>query len=247
MSTKPKFELVAELRDVRGKGASRRLRRLEQRIPAILYGGDEPPALLSLDHAKVVHALENEAFYSHILTLDIHGKAQTVVLKALQRHPFKAHAVNHMDFLRIRPTDKLHMRIPLHFLHADTAAGLKMGGMITHHVMDIDIRCVASKLPEYIEVDLSNLHVDQIIHLSDLKLPEHVESVALSHNQDQPVVAMHLPRAAAEEEPTAAEATSATEVPTTVQGNEPKENQGAPKGPAIKPAKDTAKDKSKGK
>ena len=239
--SKTKFELVAELRDVQGKGASRRLRRLENRIPAIVYGGDHEPTLLSLDHKKVMHALENEAFYSHILNLKIDGKSQQVVLKALQRHPYKRHAINHIDFLRIRPTDKIHMRIPIHFINADTAPGIKKGGIITHQMMDIDIRCIASELPEYIEVDLGHLDLDQSIHLSDLKLSANMESVALSHGNDQAIAALHLPRAAleAEDEPEV----PAAAVPTTAQGNELKDTNDTPKGPAIKPSKD--KDKGK--
>lgn len=243
MSTKANFELVAELRDVQGKGASRRLRRLENRIPAIMYGGDEKPTLLSLDHKKVMHALEHEAFYSHILTLHINGKSQQVILKALQRHVYKRHAINHMDFLRIRPTDKINMRVPIHFLNADTAPGLKEGGIINHQMMDIEIRCKASELPEYIEVDLSTLQLDQTLHLSDLKLAASIESVALSHGNDQAVVSLHLPRALVEEA-----AATTTEVPTTVQSNEPTNNKGpAPKGPAIKAAKPAAPNKDKGK
>ena len=241
MSSKASFELVAELRDVQGKGASRRLRRLENRIPAIMYGGGQEPTLLSLDHKKVMHALEHEAFYSHILTLQIDGKAHQVILKALQRHVYKRHAVNHMDFLRIRPTDSIHMRVPIHFLNADTAAGLKEGGVIKHHMMDIDIRCMASALPEYIEIDLSDMQLHQTIHLSDLKLATSMESVVLGQGNDQPIVSLQLPRLMAEEPSTVA----AVEVPTTAQGNDPKTNKGpAPKGPAIKAA---PKDKGKGK
>lgn len=245
MSTKAKFELVAELRDVRGKGASRRLRRLEKRIPAIMYGGDEQPSLLTLDHTKVMHALENEAFYSHILTLHIDGKPHPVILKALQRHPYKRNAINHMDFLRIRPTDKIHMRVPIHFLNAETAPGLKEGGMITHQMMDIEINCIASELPEYIEVDLANLQLDQIIHLSDLKFSGKTESVALSHGQDQAVVSMHLPRVIVEEEPVVEE-TPAAEVPTTAETAEKKDSAKDTKKDSTKGAsKDTSKDKGK--
>ncbi len=245
MSTKTKFELVAELRDVQGKGASRRLRRLEDRVPAIVYGGDQEPTLLSLDHKKVIHALENEAFYSHILSLNVNGKSQQVILKALQRHPYKRHAINHMDFLRIRPTDKIHMRIPIHFINADTAPGIKKGGIITHQMMDIDIRCIASELPEFIEVDLGHLDLDQSIHLSDLKLSSNMESVALSHGNDQAIAALHLPRAALEVEESTE--VSAGEVPTTAQSNEIKDTNDAPKGPNIKASKDKGKDKDKGK
>lgn len=206
------FELDAEIRSDQGKGASRRLRRTQDKIPAILYGGGKAPVALALDHKKVLHALQNQAFYSHILTLNIAGERQQAVLKDLQRHHFKK-AIFHMDFLRVNATDQITMRVPLHFLGESLAAGVKAGGIISHRQIDVEIRCIASNLPEYIEVDVSQLELNQTLHLSDLKLPKGVELVALTHGSehDYAVVSIHLPRSSTEPETTTAP-TKETEV-----------------------------------
>lgn len=191
------FEYHAELRHDQGKGASRRLRRTQDKIPAILYGGGEPPMALILDHKKILHALENKAFYSHILTLNIAGKKQQVVLKDLQRHHFKK-AIFHMDFLRVKATDHINMHIPLNFVGAENSPGVKAGGIVNHGRIDVEVRCLASALPESITVDLSALDLDQSIHLSQLKLPKGVEIAAFLHGHaeehDVAVVSIHLPR-----------------------------------------------------
>jgi large subunit ribosomal protein L25 len=193
MATHAIYELEATLRDDKGKGASRRLRQKQDQFPAIIYGGHEPPVQIQLDHKRMLHALENEGFYSHILTLNVNGKAQKVILKALQRHHFKK-AILHADFQRVRATDKISMRIPLHFMNADLCPGAKDGGVINHQAIDVEIRCQANQLPEYIEVDLANLAMDESIHLSQLKVPAGVELVALAHENDMSVVSVHLPR-----------------------------------------------------
>lgn len=194
------FELTAELRADKGKGASRRLRRCENKIPGIIYGGGEDPSTLMFDHNQVIHALQNEAFYSHILTINIAGKKQKAVLKDLQRHPYKPKII-HVDLLRITGKEKITMQVPLHFLNADQAPGVKVdGGIISHLLTSVEIRCLPSDLPEYIEVDLSTLALDQSIHLSDLKVAKGVELVALAHGDDQAVAAVHVPRAAVETE-----------------------------------------------
>lgn len=199
MKAKAKYEIVAELRDVRGKGASRRLRREENKVPGILYGGGEDPTPIMLDHLKMLHALENEGFYSHLLNLTLEGKKQQVVLKDLHRHHYKK-AILHMDFLRVKPTDTIQMKVPLHFLGEQEAPGVKdSGGIVNHRLIDVEVRCQAQALPEYIEVDLSKMALDQTLHISDLKLPKGSESVALLHGHDYPVVSIHLPRAAIEE------------------------------------------------
>lgn len=205
MSTKTKaiYELDAELRTAQGKGASRRLRRLEDRVPAIVYGGkDQSPTTISLDQKKVMHALANPGFYSHILTLNVAGKKQQVLLKDLQRHHFKK-AIMHMDFFRVNPTDVIVMRIPLHFNGADVAPGIEAGGIVNHRLSELEVRCQVQHLPTFIEVDISKLEMDQTLHISDLKLPKGVESVALSHGpeHDHPVVAIHLPKVIVEETP----------------------------------------------
>ncbi len=197
MTAKAIFEFTAELRHDQGKGASRRLRRMQDKIPAIIYGGGLPPVAITLDHKKMMHALENQAFYSHILTLDIAGQKQQAVLKDLQRHHFKK-AIFHMDFLRVSATDKITMHVPLHFVGEANCPGVKAGGIVSHRLIDIEIRCLASSLPEFIEVDLSKAALDDSIHLSQLKLPKGVEIVALTHgheaDHDHAVVSIHLPR-----------------------------------------------------
>jgi large subunit ribosomal protein L25 len=215
MTAKATFELHAELRQDQGKGASRRLRRTQDKIPAIVYGGGEAPTAITLDHKKVMHALENKAFYSHILTLHIAGKKQKAILKDLQRHHFKK-AIFHMDFLRVNATDHINMHIPLRFVGAEKAPGVLAGGMVNHPMIDVELRCLASDLPEEIVVDISDLDLDQSIHLSQLKLPVGTELLAFSHghiaDHDQVVVAIHLPRQMKEEIDTPAPEPTETEV-----------------------------------
>ena len=212
------FELNAESRSDIGKGASRRLRRKENKIPAIVYGSDEKPTPVILDHNKVLQATSHEAFYSHILTLNIANKKQKVVLKDMQRHPYKK-KILHMDFQRVKDTDIITMRIPIHFIAADKCPGVKMGGIINHQAIDVEVRCQAIKLPEFIEVDLSSLELDHAIHLSDLKLPEGIEILTLSQSKDKdhdlPVVSVHLPRMAKVEEAEAAASATATTTTAT--------------------------------
>ena len=187
------FELDAQVRKDKGKGASRRLRRAEQ-VPAIVYGAGKEATPLLLDHNKVVVALQHEGFYTHILTLKIDNQPEKVILKDLQRHPFKPR-IMHMDFLRIKADEKLKMHVPLHFVGADKAPGIKSGGLLSHLLSDIEISCLPANLPEYIEVDISELALDQLLHLSELKLPKGVEAVSLSHERDLPVASIHMPRA----------------------------------------------------
>lgn len=201
------FELEAQLRHDKGKGASRRLRRAEQ-VPAILYGANKEATPLVLDHNKVLIALQNESFYTHILTLTVNNQAEKVILKDLQRHPYKPRIL-HMDFLRIRADEKLKMHIPLHFVGAETSPGVKEGGIVSHVISDIEVFCLPADLPEFIEVDISTMGLDQLLHLSELKLPKGVEAVALSHGRDLTIASIHLPRA--EEETPAAVATTSPE------------------------------------
>ncbi|MEY3183113.1 MAG: ribosomal protein [Pseudomonadota bacterium] len=198
MATHAIYELEATLRDDKGKGASRRLRRQQDQFPAIIYGGSQKPMQIQLDQKKMLHALSHEGFYSHILTLSVEGKKQNVILKALQRHHYKK-SILHADFMRVSATDKVHIRIPLHFINAENCPGAKEGGVINHQAVDVDIRCQANKLPEFIEVDLSNLGLDESIHLSQLHVDPSVELVALAHGNDMSVVSVHLPRVVAED------------------------------------------------
>lgn len=198
---KATFELNAQVRHDNGKGASRRLRR-EGKLPAIMYGGGQEPVSLVLEQDPVRHSLENEAFYSHILTVNVDGQPVQAVLKDLQRHSYRP-IVLHMDLQRISETEELRMHIPLHFIGETTAPGVKLaGGIISHLVTDVEVSCLPKHLPEYLEVDVSNLQLNQTLHLSDIKLPEGVRILALVHGaeHDLPVVSIHIPRAAVEAE-----------------------------------------------
>jgi large subunit ribosomal protein L25 len=215
MSNKANFEIDAEVRELIGKGASRRLRRQEQ-IPGVVYGGGKAAQSLTLQHNKMMKALENEAFYSHILTLKVGSEKERVVLKDLQRHAYKPRIL-HVDFQRVRADEKLHMSVPLHFIGADKAPGVKEGGLISHMETDAEVTCLPDNLPEYLEIDISEMVLNATLHLSDIKLPKGVELVALNHHDDKPVVSIHLPRA--EEEPIVAVDVPA-EVPATAQKSE---------------------------
>lgn len=203
-----KFELEAEVRQNVGRGASRRLRYADK-VPAIVYGADQDAASIILDHNKVVNALANEGFYTRILTLKTNGKSEQVILKAVQRHPAKPRVL-HMDFQRIKANEKLHMHIPLHFHSGDKAPGLKEGGAISHVISDVEVVCLPADLPEHIDVDLSNMQLNETLHLSNLTLPKGVELAAFKHGiegHDLPVATLHIPRVIEEEAvPTAEEA-----------------------------------------
>ncbi len=188
------FSLTAQVREAAGKGASRRLRRTESRVPAIVYGGKAEPQQISLEFKELVKALENEAFYSHILTLEIAGKKEQAILRDLQRHPSKGFPL-HADFQRVDATHKIHMMVPVHFINEDKCVGVKnAGGEIQHNVSEVEVVCLPKNLPEFIEIDMTNVEMDQVVHLSDLKLPKGVELLQLNHDHDLPVVAVHKPK-----------------------------------------------------
>ncbi|OGT47766.1 MAG: 50S ribosomal protein L25/general stress protein Ctc [Gammaproteobacteria bacterium RIFCSPHIGHO2_12_FULL_41_20] len=217
-----KFQIEAEVRQDVGKGASRRLRRTEK-TPAVVYGADKETTALTLDHNKILRTLEHEAVYSQILTLKIGQGSERVILKDVQRHAFKPR-IMHVDFQRIKADEKIHMHVPLHFLGGETAPGVKAGGLVSHLMSDVEVSCLPDYLPEYIEVDISQLELNQILHLSDVKLPKEVEIVALAHGRDQPIVSVHIPRIVEEETPAAEEAAPApSEVPTSIQKGGDKE------------------------
>ncbi len=184
------FVIHAELRDESGKGASRRLRH-EGKVPAILYGDTKEPQSLVLDHNEVIQHLEHEAFYSQVLTLVANGKKQRAILRDIQRHPWKP-KVMHMDFQRINSRKKLTKSVPMHFINESKCAGFKEGGIISHQINELEVSCLPKDLPEYIEVDVEALEIGSSLHISDLSLPEGVESVALSHGEDHdlPVVSI---------------------------------------------------------
>ena len=201
------FNLSAELRSDKGKGASRRLRRLGK-VPGILYGAGEPPVQLSFNHNEVRNSLSHEAFYSHILKIKIGSEEHQAIIKDLQRHPAKP-VVMHLDFLRVKDDIDIRVHVPLHFKNEKEAVGVKtQGGVASHNMIEVEIACLPRYLPEFIEVDILNLELNHALHLSDLKLPEGVRIVQLAYGEehDLPVVSIHHPRVEVEEEPVAAAA-----------------------------------------
>jgi len=202
MTSDIEFTLEAQTRHDVGKGASRRLRR-EKQVPAVVYGGGNDAVAVTLSHDEVYRKLQFEAFFSHILTLNIDGKnKQQAILRDLQRHPFKPR-ITHMDFQRVQADREIHVRVPLHFLNAEEAVGVRMGGgEVSHLETEVNVACLPRNLPEYIEVDLSELDVGDTIHLSQLVLPEGVSLLDLAHGEeyDYGVVSCHMPRVTAEED-----------------------------------------------
>jgi len=196
---KVNFVVNAEPRVEQGKGASRRLRR-EGKVPAIVYGGQEAPAAITVSANELAKQLKVESFYSHLLTLNVGGATQQVVLKDLQRHPVTGYAI-HVDFQRVLADKPLHMHVPLHFKGGDVAPGVKTnGGIVEHHLNQVVVECLPKDIPAFLEVDLSALNVNESIHLSQLQLPAGVELVDLKHGKDLSVASIHLPRGAIEEE-----------------------------------------------
>jgi len=195
------FDLIAELREDQGKGASRRLRH-QGKVPAIIYGAGRPPRSLSFDQNKVLHQLENESFYSSILNIKVNDKSQAAILKDLQRHPAK-HMIMHMDFQRIVDDVEIKMNVPLHFIGEEIAPGVKTGGGSVSRLMnDVEISCLPKNLPEFLEVDISELELDAMLSLTDIKLPKGVEITALAQGpeNDQGIVSIHVIKAAPVEE-----------------------------------------------
>lgn len=191
------IEMNVKKRDAQGTGASRRLRRADQ-VPAIIYGGDKPATPITLDHNEIFHALRKEAFHSSVLTLNVEGTKETVLLRDTQMHAYKLQVL-HVDFQRVDASHKLHTKVPFHFINADAAPGVKLQGGIVSHVMnEIDVQCLPSQLPEFIEVDLSGLSVGQSVHVSQIKLPAGVE--ALTHGTDPVIATLTLPRGAKADE-----------------------------------------------
>ncbi|GAC1622011.1 MAG: 50S ribosomal protein L25/general stress protein Ctc [Nevskia sp.] len=210
---KQAFTVTAEVRTVHGKGASRRLRH-EGKVPAIIYGGKESPQSIQVSHNELMKHLKIEAFYSHILTVDVAGKAEQAVLKDLHRHPVRDE-VMHMDLQRVLADVLLRMHVPLHFKGGDLAPGVKTGGgVVEHQQIQVEVECLPKHLPEFIEVDLSNLNVNDAVHLSQLAVGEGVQFVELKHGNDISVAAVHLPRQPAEP---VADAAAVAEVPAANQ------------------------------
>jgi len=196
------FNLDASARTDLGKGASRRLRR-EDKVPGIIYGGEEAPVSITLAHNKLFQASEFEAFYSHVLTLNVDGKATEVLVKDMQRHPFKP-KIMHIDFQRVIAGQDVHTNVPLHFVNEEKSAAVKAGGIAEHHVTEIEVTCPAKDLPEFIEVDMAAVEMGQTLHLSDLTLPAGVTSVELGKDDEAHNLAVvtvkPAPKAAGSEE-----------------------------------------------
>lgn len=195
------FDLIAEIREGQGKGASRRLR-LKGKVPAIIYGAGRPPRALVFDQNKVLQKLENESFYSSVLNIKVGDKSQAAILKDLQRHPAK-HMIMHMDFQRIVEDQEIKMNVPLHFTGEDIAVGVKDGGgKVAHLINDVEVACLPKDLPEFLEVDISELELDAMLHLSDIKLPDGVEIPLLAQGpeHDHAIVSIHVIKAAPVEE-----------------------------------------------
>ncbi len=190
------FELHATARTDLGKGASRRLRRLADLVPAIVYGEGKAPVNINIPHKDLHKAISNEAFFSHIITLVIEKKKEQVVIKALQRHPAKPRLM-HADFQRVSADHAITVAVPLHFINEDKCKGVKLGGgSIIKAMNELNISCLPKDLPEFIEVDMTDLGVGEAIHISQIKLPKGVASVDLTHGHDadNSVVSVLAPR-----------------------------------------------------
>ena len=208
---KTSFELDAEFRDAQGKGASRRLRH-ENKVPAILYGGHREPRALAVDHTKLLLMLDNERFYSTIIGLRVGKTVQAAILKDVQRHPAK-NAVLHLDLQRVLEDEKIRISVPLHFKGETVSPGVKQGGVVSHLRNEVEVTCLPKDLPEFIDVDLSGLDINQMLYLADLKVPGGVEIPELTHGRNAPVVSVHHARAEEVEAPTVEAAGAVAAVP----------------------------------
>lgn len=202
-----KIMLSAEPRSDVGKGASRRLRRLAAKVPAIIYGGGQDPRMVSLSHRELVKAMEAEAFYSQVLELDINGDKISTIVKDVQRHPSKPQ-IMHVDFQRIRADQEIHVSIPIHLLNEDQCKGVRLeSGRISHQIMEVEVACLPAALPEYFEIDVADLSVGDTIHLSDLVVPEGVTlpQLALGEDHDQAILSVEAARVIVEDDAEAGE------------------------------------------
>ena len=227
------IEINAQKRAAQGTGASRRLRRLGK-VPGIVYGGDQGPVNIELDHKDLYFNLRSEKFHATILTLDVAGAKEQVLLRSVNMHPFKPQ-VQHIDFQRVSKDKKIHMKVPLHFVNAEKSPGVKeQGGVVNHVLNELDIVCFPGDLPEFVDVNLESLAVGHPLHVRELPLPNGVE-LAL-HKNENPVVATVVVPALITEEEEAAPIVAASEIPTTEQAA-PKEGEAAPEGDKAAAAK----------
>jgi large subunit ribosomal protein L25 len=218
------IEISADKRVLQGKGASRRLRGCGK-VPGIIYGGENQAQAIELDHNNLYHKLKLEAFHASILSIDLGGKKEQVLLRDLQMHPFKLQVL-HIDFQRVDQSKKIHMKVPLHFVNAEVSPGVKLsGGIVSHVFTELDISCLPKDLPEFIEVDLIDLSANNSVHLKDLKMLPGVEIPALTKGGNPAVATIVIPRAVVSEESAAEETVDAAEIPTTVQKQEEDEKE----------------------
>jgi large subunit ribosomal protein L25 len=228
-----KLEVSAMPRSLQGTGASRRLRG-SGRVPGIVYGGDKPAQNIEIDHNTLFHQLKQEAFHASILSMNLDGKIDRVLLRDVQMHPWKQ-LILHVDFQRVSANKKIHMSVPLHFVNAEISPGVKTGGGIVNHVMnEIEISCLPDDLPEFIEVDLKDLELGHSVHIADLKMPKGVESVQQVRGENAVVATVQVPRAMVEAEPVAAvaaegaaaEGAAAAAAPAAGDKKEPEKKEG---------------------
>jgi large subunit ribosomal protein L25 len=249
------IEISARKREMQGTGAARRLRR-QGRVPGIVYGGEQGALNIELDHKDLYLNLRNERFHASILTLEVAGSKEQVLLRSVSMHPYRPQ-VQHVDFQRVLKDRKLHMKVPLHFTNAEKSPGVKdQGGVVSHVLNELDITCFPADLPEFIEVDLGNLAVGNSVHARDLSLPKGVD-LAIKKDENPVVATVVVPQLITEEEEAAAAAAAVapSEIPTTEQAAEPKEGEAAADGekgaakagdkPAAKPAAEKAEKKEK--
>ena len=192
------IEITATVRSLKGRGASRRLRGTGI-VPGVLYGGEEPAKNIELDHKMLLMELSKEAFQASIITMEIDGHTEDVLLRDYQMHPWKKQIL-HVDFQRVSANQTINMNVPLHFINGDMSPGVKLGGGVESHVLtELAISCLPDKLPEFIEVDLSHLELGGSFHLSSLSLPEGVEAVTLQRGEDPVVASIQVPRTVVDE------------------------------------------------
>jgi len=221
------IEVIVQPRASRGKGASRRMRRAG-RVPGIVYGAGQGSQAIELDHNALFHQIKLEGFHSSILSLVLNGTKEQVLLRDVQMHPYKR-IVQHVDFQRVAQDQKIHMAVPLHFINEDAAPGVKLGGGIVGRVIaTLEVICLPADLPEFIDVDVSQMQLNDTLHVSDLKLPSGVEAVALIRGEDPPVVTVQLPRVVVEEEaaaPAAEAEAAAAATPAPAEKKEPEKKE----------------------
>ena len=235
-----KIEINARKREAQGTGASRRLRRTGN-VPGIVYGGTGEAVTIELNHKELYQHLTNEKFHASILSLTLEGKAEDVLLRAFNMHPYKGH-VQHIDFQRVSKDKKIHMKVPLHFINAEVSPGVKEQGGIPNHVLnELDVTCLPDDLPGFIEVDMGQLTIGHSVHVKELKLPKGVEAVL--HRGENPVVATIIQPVLITEEETTAEVVSAADVPTTEQAAPDKDAAAGGDKAGAKPGDKAAADK----